>query len=96
MIPVDTISDVQFGASNVTVTLEWFQNEVVFSSVYPPASVRSVGNRSVQLIIPYNTKHNVSIAICGQPSPEVIKLYYSKQNDILGTTCNYFIFSNSD
>ena len=76
------ISDEQFGEQNVTITLvsEWFQNEVVFNSVHvlPPASVRSVGNRSVQLTIPYNIEHNVNIAICGKPSPEAIKLYYSK------------------
>ena len=78
MIPMD-ISDEQFGEQNVTVTLvsEWFQNEVVFNNV-PPASVRSVGNRSVQLTIPYNIEHNISFAICGQPLPEAIKLYYSK------------------
>ena len=72
------ISDECFGANNVTVTLEWFKDEVVFNNVHPPASVRSVGNRSVQLTIPYNTEHNVSVAICGQPSPEPIKLLYSK------------------
>ena len=77
MIPV-VVSDEHFGASNVTVTLEWFQNGVVFNNVHPPASVRSLGNRSVQLIVPYNIEHNVSVAICDQPSPEAIKLYYSK------------------
>ena len=77
MIPI-VISDECFGAKNVTVTLEWFKDEVVFNSVLPPASVRSVGNRSVQLTIPYNIEHNVSIAICGQLSPEAIKLYYGE------------------
>ena len=72
------ISDECFGANNVTVTLEWFQNEVVFNNVHPPASVRSVGNRSVQLTIPYNIEHNVSVAVCDQPSPEAIKLYYGE------------------
>ena len=72
------VSDEYFGASNVTITLEWFQNGVVFNSVLPPASVRSLGNRSVQLIIPYNIEHSVSVAVCGQTSPEAIKLYYSK------------------
>ena len=72
------IIDEHFGANNVTVTLEWFQNEVVFNNILPPASVRSVGNRSVQLTIPYNIEHNVSVATCGQPSHEAIKLYYSK------------------
>ena len=78
MIPM-VISNEQFEAKNITVTLvsEWFQNEVVFNNI-PPASVRSVGNRSVQLTIPYNIEHNVSVAICGQPSPNAIKLYYSK------------------
>ena len=69
------IIDEHFGANNVRVTLEWFQNEVVFNNVLPPASVRSVGNRSVQLTIPYNIEYNVSVAICGQTSPEAIKLY---------------------
>ena len=72
------ISDECFGANNVTVTLEWFKDEVVFNSVHPPASVRSVGNRSVQLTISYNIEHNVSVAVCGQPSPEAIKLYYGE------------------
>ena len=78
MIPM-VISDEQFGAQNVTVTFvsEWFQN-VVFNNVLPPAPVRSVGNRSVQLTIPYNIEHNVSVAICGQPSLKAIKLYFSK------------------
>ena len=74
------ISDVQFGANNLTVTLEWFQNNVVFNSVHPSASVRSMGNRSVQLTIPYNVEYSVSVAICGQPSPEAIKLFYSKSH----------------
>ena len=77
MIPV-VISDECFGANNVTVTLEWFKDEVVFNSVHPPASVRSLGNRSIQLTIPYNFEHNVSVAVCGQLSPEAIKLFYSK------------------
>jgi hypothetical protein len=66
VIPM-VISDERFGANNVIiVTLEWFQNEVVFNNVLPPAAVRLVGNRSVQLIIPYNIEHNVTVAICGQ------------------------------
>ena len=72
------ISDECFGANNVIVTLEWFKDEVVFNSVLPPASVRSVGNRSVQLTIPYNIEHNVSVTVCGRPSPETIKLYYGE------------------
>ena len=75
MIPM-VIIDEHFGANNVTVTLEWFQNGVVFNNVRPPASVRSVGNRSIQLTIPYNIEHNISVAICGQTSPEAIRLYY--------------------
>ena len=72
------ISDEYFGANSVTVTLEWFKDEVVFNSVHPPASVRSLGNRSVQLTIPYNIEYNVSVTVCGQPSPEAIKLYYGE------------------
>ena len=72
------ITDEQFGANNVTVTLEWSQDEVVFNNVRPPASVRSMGNSSVQLTIPYNIEHSISVAICGQPSPEAIKIHYSK------------------
>ena len=72
------IIDEYFGANNVTLTLEWFENEVVFNSVFPPAYVRLIGNRSVQLTIPYNIEHNVSATICGQPSHEAVKLYYSK------------------
>ena len=71
------ISEEQFGANNITVTLEWFQNEVAFNNVLPPAFVRLTENRSVQVTIPYNIEHNVSVAVCGQPSPEVTKLYYS-------------------
>ena len=79
MIPV-VISNEHFGANNITVTLEWFQNQVIFNNILPPAfvSVGQIGNRSVQLTIPYNIEHNVSVALCGQPSPETIKLYYSK------------------
>ena len=72
------ISDEVFRANNVSVTLEWFKDGAVFNNVRPPASVRSIGNRSVQLTIPYNIEHNVSVAICGQPSPEPIKLYYGE------------------
>ena len=78
MIPMLMISDEHFGANNVRVTLKWFQNGVVFNNVLPPASVRSMGNSSVQLTIPYNVERNVSVAICGQPSPEAIKLYYGE------------------
>jgi hypothetical protein len=77
VIPM-VISDEHFGANYVTVTLEWFKDGVVFSNVLPPASVRLVGNKSVQLTIPYNIEYTVTVAVCGQPSPEVIKLYYSK------------------
>ena len=87
MIPT-VISDEHFGANNVTVTLNWVQK--VFSNILPPASVRSVGNRSFQLTIPYNTEYNVSVAICGQPSPQVIKLYYGKCN---AYSCLYIIFN---
>jgi hypothetical protein len=83
------INDEQFGANYVRVTLEWFQNEAVFSNVLPPASVGSVGDRSVQLIIPYNIEHSVSVAICGQPSSEAIKLYYSKSYAYIGVISLY-------
>jgi hypothetical protein len=80
IFPMLMIGEEHFGANNITVTLvnEWFQNGVVFNNVHPPAAVRSVGNRSVQLTIPYNIEHNASVALCGQSSPESIKLYYSK------------------
>ena len=77
MVP-EVISEESFGANNVAVTLEWFQDGVVFNDVLPPALVRLTGNKSVQLTIPYNIEHDVRFAVCGQPSPEAIKLHYSK------------------
>ena len=71
-----SITDEQFGANNVQVTLKWVQNEVVFSSVLPAADVRLIGNMSVQLTIPYNVLHNVSVAVCGQSPTKVAELYY--------------------
>jgi hypothetical protein len=90
MIPV-VISDEHFGTNDVLITLEWFQNKVIFDNVHPPAFVTSVGNRSVQLVIPYNIEHNVSVAICGQTSPEAIKLYYSKSYACIGYIISLYI-----
>ena len=87
------ITNEHFGATNITVTLEWFQNGVIFNNVLPPAFVRPIGNRSVQLTIPYNIEHNVSVAVCGQPSPHTIKLSYSKPcTDIEGLLLDFFYF----
>jgi hypothetical protein len=84
IFPMLIIDEEHFGANNITVTLEWFQNGVVFNNVHPPASVRLVGNRSVQLTIPYNIEHNVSVATCGRLSPEPIKLHYGKSHACIG------------
>ena len=60
-----SITDEQFEVNNVQVTLRWVQREVAFSSVLPAADVRLIGNMSVQLTIPYNILHNVSVTVCG-------------------------------
>jgi hypothetical protein len=91
VIPM-VICNEHFGANNFTVTLEWFKDEVVFDNVHPPAFVRSVGNRSVQLTIPYNIENIASVAICGQPSPEAIKLYYSKSHHYYACIISFILY----
>ena len=78
--PAVSIADEQFGPKDVKVTLRWVENEVNFSrlSVFPPADVRMTGNMSVQLTIPYNAQHNVSISVCSQPPINVAELYYGR------------------
>ena len=78
--PALSIADQQFGPNNVKVTLKWVENEVNFSrlSVFPSVDVRMTGNMTVQLTVPYDVQHNVSISVCSQPPTKVAELYYSR------------------
>ena len=75
-------------SDSVTLTLEWTQEAVTLLSytvrVTPfreAAIVRSDGNSSVQLTLPYNTQFNVSVVttLCGHTLSETtVELEYSK------------------
>lgn len=59
----------QFRAKGISVTLEWTCTNGVFYSVRvdPEVAVNYTGRNSVQLIVSYDIKYNVSIvaSLCG-------------------------------
>ena len=62
-----------FGIANVTVILEWIQEEYVYYnvSVVPPATSMFTRNTSFHLTVSYNTLYNVSVvakSFCGHDS----------------------------
>ena len=69
----------------VTVTLEWTQDSSLVSfniSVFPQVAIHFNGSVSAQLMVPYNTAHNVSISavFCGLSSTTYIVLSYGEFN----------------
>lgn len=84
-----SISEVHYGADNVTVTVNWSQTEpaqqvhVLYSSTVVPSdvSVITTGSTSRQLTIPYNTEYNLSVEAivpCRPNATASIKLNYGE------------------
>ena len=60
----------QFLAEHVSVTLEWTHERwpVLYEvNVKPPLNITFIESTTVQLVVPYNTVHNVSVTatLCG-------------------------------
>ena len=72
----------QFEANSVTVTLEWTTKHGVTYNVNvdPQVTVNHTGRNSAQLVVPFNTKYNVSIvaSLCGTNRTTFNLLNYGK------------------
>ena len=73
----------QFGADNVTVTVEWAeQTHTTYSvRVMPVVPIIVTGSTNCQLTISYNIKYNLSveaIAPCGANATAFIRLHYGE------------------
>ena len=83
-----TLRSEQFSSRNVTVVLDWTQeNEIVLYSynihVVPDVEVIFSGSTRAQLILSYNTQYNVSVIathLCGSTSSVIAstELHYRK------------------
>ena len=78
----------EFGADNVTVTVEWTQEEGVTYQIIivPQIPIISTGDlgSSIQLILPYNTNYNLSVKSalpCQHQAQSHVLLFYGKFND---------------
>lgn len=65
------------GITNVTVILEWTQEDGVYYnvSVVPPTASVFTGSTSLHLTVSYNTSYNVSVvatSFCGQNSATTV------------------------
>jgi hypothetical protein len=71
-----------FGADNFTVTLEWYQfsGGETYSVATVPESVHLIStmNRSIQLVLLYNTQYNVTVTatLCGHRNATNLVIYY--------------------
>ena len=84
-----TVLSEEFEEDGVIVTLEWTEINFAYSynvSLYPKLEITSIGKASVQLKVPYNDLHNVSIVAilpCRHQkdtatSLDCLSLYYSE------------------
>ena len=72
----------EFTPDDIVVTIEWTGKSIVSydASVIPHIDVAMTASTSVQITIPYNVLHIVSItaSLCGHSSTKVYRLNYSK------------------
>ena len=79
-----SISEI-YGANNVTVTVEWEQQEgeIFTIRVVPPVPiVLSGGSTSCQLTIPYNSEYNLTVeasVLCQPNATALIRLNYGEE-----------------
>ena len=76
----------KFGNDNVTVTLEWpqFSGETYTVTAIPePVNMSFIMSTRVQLVMLYNTQHNVMVAatLCGHRNATTnLMIYYGNNN----------------
>ena len=80
--PILVISE-EFGADNVTVTVEWTQVEGVTYQIIivPQTLITSIGESSIQLILLYNTNYNLSVEStlpCQHQAQSHVLLFYGE------------------
>ena len=75
----------QFERAHVRVTVQWTDNDTIGASygvnVTPNVGMITMGETIVQMIVPYNKRHNLSIAasLCGHNSAtSIYDLSYGK------------------
>ena len=72
----------EFEADRVRVTLEWtHKNGVSYAiRVDPEVNVSYSWRKSAQLVLPYNSKYNISVvaSLCGNSSAAFIIINYGK------------------
>ena len=81
--PILRILDERYEADNVTVTVEWAQQDgaVYTVRVSPPVPIMVTGSTSRQLTISYNTVYNLSVvavAPCRVNATTFIRLNYGE------------------
>ena len=76
----------EFGADNVTVTVEWTQEEgaILYGIIIVPQEpMTSIGDSSIQLTLLYNTNYSVSVEAalpCQHQAHGHIMLFYGEFN----------------
>ena len=80
------VTSEEFGADNVTVTVEWTQEECTMYqiTIVPQIPVPFTGESSIQLILPYNTNYNLSVEAalpCQHQAHSHVLLFYGEFND---------------
>ena len=88
MIPnlsVNTIEE-HFGIENVTVVLEWDKDEHTYNiTVVPHVPVLYINETVIQLTVPYNSFHFVSViaTLCDHNATNVTELHYGELYNII-------------
>ena len=80
------VTSEEFGADNITVTVEWTQQEGVTYHiiVVPEIPMNFTGESSIQLILQYNINYNLSVKSvlpCQYQAHSHVQLFYSEFND---------------
>lgn len=76
-----SIMSEQFGTESVSVTLEWMDVLLdIHTYVVPEPLVKTVGNSTIQLMVPYNIPYLVKLVatLCGQNTTDVMTLHYGQ------------------
>ena len=74
----------EYRADNVTVTVEWTDEQgvlynITIISIVPEVSIEFIGRTRVQLILLYNTEYNMSVEaalLCQNKVPSHVQLFY--------------------
>ena len=86
----------EYGADNVTVIVEWTEEEGVSYNITINPSVPKTftGSTSVQLIVSYNTEYNVTleaVAVCHSVATNHTRLFYGEFSNFSVLVHNYSI-----